>query len=150
MTTTPESRFVRAINKLLPSDIYSEGMANPYRGGTPDRYYEGCRNSIWIEFKYSKDVPATWRISDALSSLQKKWLRRAQKNKTPVAVIAGFNKNGLVFVGEKIWWDTSLHRADIIKLSITKQDIAAFIIMHCGSEKMGMGGDRPPISEYPH
>ena len=132
---TPEALFIRSVNKLLPSDIYSEGIANPYRGGTPDRYYEGCRSHIWIEYKYARAVPASWRISDHVTSLQKRWITRAQRNNIPVAVIAGFNKGGLVFVGEKIFWDTSLHRADIQKLSISKQDIAAFIIVHCGSEK---------------
>ncbi len=134
---TPEARFIRSINKLLPSDIYTEGMANPYRGGTPDRYYEGSRGFLWVEYKYTKDVPASWRISDHITSLQKRWIRRAQKNNIPIAVIAGFNKKGLILVKD-MYWDTVMHRDQIKKYSLDKQSIAAFIIAHCGTKEASL------------
>lgn len=134
MATTPESRFIRSVNKLLPSDIYSEGMANPYRGGTPDRYYEGCTNHLWVEYKYTPTVPATWRTRDHITSLQIRWIRRAQKNGVPIVVIAGFDKGGLVLTKD-MYWDLTLRRDDIKKHLLTKQDIAAFIIVHCGSNE---------------
>lgn len=133
MATTPEARFIRSINRLLPSDIYSEGMANPYRGGTPDRYYEGSRSHLWVEYKYIKTVPASWRIKDHVTALQIKWIRRAQKNHVPIAVIAGFNKSGLILV-EDMYWDMSLSRHDINRYLLSKEKIVNFIINHCGSE----------------
>lgn len=135
MATTPESRFIRSINKLLPSDIYSEGMANPYRGGTPDRYYEGPQGFIWIEYKYARAVPASWRTSDHVTALQKKWIRRAQKNNIPIAIIAGFNKGGLILV-QDMYWDTTIHRDQIKKYSLDKEAIASFIIQTCGSNEV--------------
>jgi hypothetical protein len=134
MATTPESRFVRSIGKLLPSDIYSEGMANPYRGGTPDRYYEGCLNHLWVEYKYRPTVPATWRTRDHVTALQIKWIRRAQKNNVPVVVIAGFGKGGLVLTKD-MYWEQLIRRADIENNLLTKQDIATFIITHCGTNE---------------
>lgn len=134
MASTPESRFIRSINKLLPSDIHSEGMANPYRGGTPDRYYEGCKSHLWVEYKYARDIPATWRTRDHVTALQKKWIRRAQKNNVPVVVIAGFNKGGLVLIND-MYWDVLMHRSDIKTKLLPKQDLAAFIITHCGTNE---------------
>jgi hypothetical protein len=130
---TPESKFVRRVGRLLPSDIHSEGMANPYRGGTPDRYYEGNRNCLWAEYKYAKAVPASWCASGHVTSLQRLWITRAQKNHVPVCVIAGFGSHGIVFVKPiQEYWDTIYIREEIKELMLPVQDIAAFIIAHCG------------------
>jgi len=134
MVTTPESRFIRRVNKLLPSDIHSEGMANPYRSGTPDRYYEGCTNHLWVEYKYTKDVPATWKARDHITSLQIRWIRRAQKNNIPVVVIVGFGKHGLILTKD-MFWDVTIYREDIRKHMLPIQDLAAFINIHCGSNE---------------
>lgn len=128
--TTPESRFVRRVNKLLPSEVYSEGMANPYRGGTPDRYYEGPANCLWVEYKYMKAVPATYKVEDHVTPLQIKWIRRAQSNKVPVVIVCGFGKHGLVLT-QDMFWEITLHREDIKKHMLPIQDIAAFIHLHC-------------------
>ena len=130
---TPEGKFIRRVGRLLPSDIYSEGMANPYRGGTPDRYYEGSRNCLWAEYKYNKTVPAHWRASDHITSLQKMWIARAQKNHTPVCVIAGFGSHAIVFVKPiQDYWDISYTREQVQEKMLPIDDVAAFIITHCG------------------
>jgi hypothetical protein len=135
-TKTPEGKFIRRVGRLLPSDIHSEGMANPYRGGTPDRYYEGNRNCLWAEYKYAKAVPAHWCASGHITGLQKLWIARAQKNHVPVCVIAGFGSHAVVFVKSiHEYWDVPYTREEIKELMLPIDDVAAFIIAHCGLDE---------------
>lgn len=80
MAKGPEARFRDSVERYLSKAIYVEGMANPYRGGTPDRYYEGPSGVLWVEYKWEDNT---------LSELQERWLKRAQLNNVNVAIITG-------------------------------------------------------------
>lgn len=130
MATKPEAAFVKSVNKHLPSVVYHEGMANDYRGGTPDRYYEGNFYHLWIEYKWFKVVPpvielANTKAKTCLSSLQQRWLNRAFFNGQPVAVIVGFRDGGVIMPGNS--WDNRLPRDDFMKLVKTRKEIAQWI-----------------------
>ncbi len=127
-----ESSYIRAVNKFLPLAVHSEGMANPYRGGTPDRYYEGPDGHIWIEYKFFEKLPptidllrSTAKTKPMLSKLQQEWLERAHKNKQPNAVIVGSSEGGLILPG--LSWQKSISRESFRDLMRNKKDIAHWI-----------------------
>ena len=94
--TKPETNFIRRVGKYLPPEVYAEKTNNPYRGGTPDMYYEGGMDILWAEYKYLKKIPPVVDVSKLLSALQYRWLKRAEKNNRTIAVIVGSAKGGMV------------------------------------------------------
>ena len=127
-----EASYIRAVNKHLPLEIHSEGMANPYRGGTPDRYYEGPCDHLWVEYKFFEKLPpvidllrSTEKTKPMLSSLQQEWLERAYRNKQPVAVIVGSPEGGLLL--PCLAWKTPVSRESFRELMRPKKAIAHWI-----------------------
>lgn len=95
MARKPETALIEAVNKQLDPSVYYEKTSNPYRGGTPDVYYEGPGNYLWVEYKYSPTLPPTICLACEkpkvrLSDLQQRWLNRAFRNNSKVAVIYGW------------------------------------------------------------
>jgi hypothetical protein len=123
MSSKPEANFVRSVNKLLPVGIYHEGMSNPYRGGTPDRWYDGPKNDLWVEFKWFASLPP--RIIPNLSPLQKAWLERAHRNGRNVAVILGSPDGCYIYTN--MAWLQVIPRETYKALSITKRNVAEWI-----------------------
>jgi hypothetical protein len=93
MATKPESNFIKRLNKAFskaPDKApYCEKMSNPYRGGTPDVYYEGDKSTLWVEYKWYPRTPKKLSTFENLSPLQTLWVKRAYSNGVNVAVIAG-------------------------------------------------------------
>lgn len=89
MTAKAETTFIQALHKVLPEHVYREKMNNPYRGGTPDCYYEHRRN-LWVEYKFvilpKRDDTF---IACFTSELQRDWLRRCFDNGLNPFVITG-------------------------------------------------------------
>lgn len=148
MSKNPEGRFYEAIEKRLKRHgVYCEGMANPYRGGTPDRYNEGDRCSIWIEYKWYDKLPVrgfdlTAGKNPKLTSLQQEWLERAYKNGVKVYVIVGFpgkkrnEKLGLM-LGNMTWMNR-VEPDDYEEFQLSVDEIAHFLakkLMQPGSVK---------------
>lgn len=99
----PENRYILKIHKDLPKGLYREKMANPYRGGTPDVYYEGNKDILWVEYKYLEKLPPTLTLNNPkgqtkVSPLQERWLRRTSHNGRKAKVILGVgSKQGVIF-----------------------------------------------------
>ena len=104
MPQKPETRAAKLVNDWLPSSVYFEKMHNVYRGGTPDFYYEGPSDMLWVEYKHFPHYPRSWSvITDehrGLSRLQQNWLRRARNNHRKTAVIAKHPQGYALFVGD--------------------------------------------------
>ena len=41
MSSKQEAGFIASVQTHLAKNVYTEGMAHPYRGGTPEQYDEG-------------------------------------------------------------------------------------------------------------
>lgn len=124
MARKPETTASNRINNKL-IDVYFEKMNNPYRGGTPDFYYEGFVNSMWVEYKWYDTKPKQWNLTNPkdpkISKLQQNWLRRAHNNRQLTAVIVGYPNGYSIFEGLS-WEDNLPSREDI-----TAQDVAKWI-----------------------
>lgn len=100
MARKPETDAAKRVNDKLVG-VYFEKMHNPYRGGTPDFYYEGFLDIMWVEYKWYDAKPRTWNLTDPkdpkISRLQQNWLRRAAENGRKTAVIVGYPKGYAIF-----------------------------------------------------
>ncbi len=90
-----ESGFVKAVCRLLPGDVYQQGMAAGAFGsnGTPDRYFD-YRKELWVEFKMATSHGSRgYNVGDGensmLSGLQKAWLCRRWRAGRNACVIVG-------------------------------------------------------------
>lgn len=100
----PEARLVTRFNNLLDKvgPVYHQGMFTPYSNGTPDQYYEGHKDAVFVEFKW-KPRKATLGnhisidIAKLLSPLQRVWARRRRTNGHAAWVVVGLG-NDLVVV----------------------------------------------------
>lgn len=102
----PEDRFLKAVNKLIPDDVYREKMFNPMRGGTPDMYYEATRIK-WVEFKYLKQTPIR-KFTPDLTKLQSRWLLRNFEKGHEPWVIVGCPGGGFVLTSP-VQWDCQVN-----------------------------------------
>ncbi|NIT13216.1 MAG: hypothetical protein GTN99_02930 [Candidatus Dadabacteria bacterium] len=103
MGQKPEARFIQSIERYLSPLVYRQSMYTPYSNGTPDRYYEGPYNQLWVEYKFTTALkPRPFKPIDLVTKLQAKWLLRAYKNGIPVAIILGNPKGGAMYMNKEL------------------------------------------------
>lgn len=102
-----EHSFVSAIHRKLRGDprIDIWKIHDQYAGGVPDAVYFGNKGTIWVEYKYIKQLPKKDDTlinlchSKYLSPLQQSWLERKHLLNTRIAVIVGSPCGHQVFEG---------------------------------------------------
>lgn len=102
MAVKPENVFRRSVHKHLSAGVYQEKMNNPFNAGTPDDYYEGDKDIIWVEWKYLPKAPVR-QFTPKLTPLQVHWLDRAYKNGRNVQVIVGTKTGGYILRHPNEW-----------------------------------------------
>lgn len=112
----PERRYRDRVNKKLPAVVYTQCMGGTATNGTPDSYYEGNADILWVEWKWTSALNP--RKLPNPSPLQDRWLTRAQHNGLRVAVICGSETYAYVLTSNW-WWDNSLEFA--LKLKNVKE-----------------------------
>ena len=120
MAAKPETRFIARVHKKLDKEVYREKTNNPYRGGTPDCYYEGPLDICWAEYKYLQRIPGVVDVRKLLSDLQYRWLDRATTNNKTTLVIVGCDGGGAILRHIT----PPLSKDDFIKRVIPVQSIA--------------------------
>jgi hypothetical protein len=129
MSAKPENSFIHGVHRYVT--CYKEKMNNPYRGGTPDVYYEGNRNCLWVEYKFIL-VPArdTSFILPELSDLQKHWLRRCHANTGRARVVIGCKAGGVMMQHPDQWEDYTTVR-DFKDALLDRKALGAMIDALC-------------------
>lgn len=131
MARKPENSFITGVHKYIPAQIHCEKMANPYRGGTADVWYDGKRDH-WVEYKFivvPKRAETMIDIPALLSTLQKDWLTERYNNGRTVAVVVGSAKGGVIFEG--IDWLQPINTLHFQRRLNTRKDIAEWITRRC-------------------
>lgn len=96
MASKPETNFIKKIHSRLDSCVYREKMANPYRGGTPDVYYEGHHGVLWVEYKYWRSIKRQFTPEEIVSPKQWFWIQRAHANNVNIVTIIGYEDKGVI------------------------------------------------------
>lgn len=99
MSRKPESGFIARVHNHLQKSVWREKMYNPYRSGTPDVWYSGKVNDLWVEYKYIPRLPkkTTTIIPINLSALQEQWIKNRSEEGRNVWVIVGCPQGGSVY-----------------------------------------------------
>lgn len=131
MARKPEATFVGSIHRHLDLEqVHAEGMANDYRGGTPDKYYDGTRGDIWVEYKFLQTIPPIIDLRSktqkvVLSALQAQWINRRAKNGGNAYVIVGCKEGGVILTHGQ--WNEPIARKDFIDRLLTRKELAHWI-----------------------
>ncbi len=128
MSAKPETTFINALHRKLPTSVYHMKNNNPYTGGIPDCYYSGQSGDLWIEFKYLPTMPVRAEVHPAklLSALQMEWLNGRYAEGRNVAVIIGAPKGGVLLVDRA--WEMSLSPQLFASLIRSKDDLIEWIM----------------------
>jgi hypothetical protein len=100
-----EHSFIKAVHRSLPSEVYRWKICDTFTGGVPDAFYAGPAGTIFIEYKYIKEIPKkkTTKIKNTLSSLQKLWLTQMESFDQAVAAVIGVGNNVIVLSNSALW-----------------------------------------------
>jgi hypothetical protein len=144
LAAKPETTFYTSVHKHLPSPdkLHREKMANPYRGGTADHWYDGQKADLWVEWKFivlpKRDdtiidlvTPRGKKGESPLSALQQDWLGGRYINGRSVWVIVGCKEGGVIMRAPDEWnapWKAGVFRANLQ----SRPSIAAAILEHTG------------------
>ena len=149
MSTKPETLLIARVHRHLDKAVYREKMANPYRGGTPDSYYEGNKTVLWVEWKHYPSQPRVFDVTkqEKLTKLQQRWLKRAHGNGVCTAVMAGTPAG--IIICEGLTW-TVPHKPSIF---YTAEETAKWIEkLTMEPMKMawyGLASNEKNCSQYP-
>lgn len=138
--STPENSFIRGVHRYVTA--YFEKTNNPYRGGTPDCYYEDT-GMLWIEYKFivvpkREDTP----VLANLSELQKSWLRRCHDKTGRARVVIGCKAGGALLQspGE---WEEPMPARRFKQLVLSRPALGAAISALCQTSSICL---RPHVS----
>ncbi len=99
-----EKNLIKAINNRLPRKLHSQSMTfgSASMNGTPDRYYDGSKDDLWVEYKMLDAMPRSKLVGgvDAkkkgcYSPLQYDWMCRRYNH----CLAAGRTPNVIGIVG---------------------------------------------------
>jgi hypothetical protein len=123
----PETTYYRSIVKLLP-DVYSEKMSNPYSSGTPDLWFSGRNDDLWLEVKYLVLPKRGHTMVDFdLSARQQLWLRNRHAEGRSTGVLIGSPEGGLLLLN--LDWEVTFPAEDF-RLHAVAKDVIASRIRH--------------------
>jgi hypothetical protein len=140
VASKPETTFYTSVHRFLPplSELHREKMANPYRGGTADHWYDAVRD-LWVEWKFIKVPKRDDTVIDfvngkdpIISNLQQEWIKGRCANNRHVWVIAGCDLGGVIMEHPFQWqtpWTAKHFREELLP----RKSIAARIWNHCRS-----------------
>ncbi len=140
MASKPETTFYTSVHRFLPplSQLHREKMANPYRGGTADHWYDATRD-LWVEWKFIKVPKRDDTVIDfvngkdpIISNLQQEWIKGRYANNRHVWIIVGCEDGGVIMEHPFQWqapWTAKQFREKLLP----RKNIAARIWNHCRS-----------------
>ena len=120
-----EHSFVKSIHNYLDPRVYKWKIHDTYTGGVPDAFYSGPVGSLFVEYKYIKQLPKknTTLLRHSLSKLQDAWLERV-KPATPVALILGVEDTALIILAA---FSLEISKMHYIDACISRKGVAEWI-----------------------
>lgn len=90
----------------------------------------GSAGSLWAEYKYIKKLPVrdTTRLRTSLSEQQRLWLKRLVDFKHQAVLIIGVEDTAVIL---REHWHQDITKADYLKRSIPRRDVARWIEEVC-------------------
>lgn len=126
-----EKELYKAVDNRLPVSIHRQSMtgAAMTANGTPDRYYDGTRRDLWVEYKILKGIPRSGIVVGDYTKLQLAWLERRHKIGQNAIGIVGLPNRTAVLQCTPIEWREGSPIANAVPL----KDVAMWIESFVGS-----------------
>lgn len=125
-----ERAFYEAINRRLPKSIHTQSLTplSMYMGGTPDRWYEGKKRDLYVEFKVLGSIPRSEIIKGTYTAAQIRWMSRRWAKRGDIIGLVGLpNMTAAIQLGPREWEEgTPLSDARSF------DEVAHWIIDFCG------------------
>lgn len=138
-----EGQMRQAIKRYLPRIIHRQSMtgATEATNGTPDDYFDGTCDDMWVEFKVITHWPRSGILTVApilnvkkqprgrLTVLQANWIKRRHDVGQNAHVMLGLpDRKVLIIQGCDIYDDNIVDHCE----TVTLKDAAEWIIERCG------------------
>jgi hypothetical protein len=134
-----EANLIAAIKRLTKT-LHQQSLtgASMAANGTPDRYYDGDRSDLWVEYKALTSIPRSGIVIGAYTQLQLAWMERRYKNestfhtiygqpcKNVIGVVGLPNRTAVIQFTPKEWREGSP-----VTNARTIKDVAAWIHAFC-------------------
>lgn len=138
-----EKNLIKAINNRLPKKLHSQSMTlgSLTQNGTPDRYYDGTLNDLWVEYKQLEAMPRSGLVGmvdpkkrGCYSPLQYDWMLRrynnciaAYKQPNVIGIVGLPNRTAVIQYTPDEW----LHGSPVSHAQ-SYDDVAALILAFVG------------------
>lgn len=132
-----ESTLVKWVKDHLPSTLHSQSMTfgSLSMNGTPDRYFDGPKGDLWVEFKQLSAMPRDGLVGGVddkkrgcYSSLQYRWMARRWSRGRNVLGVIGLPDKRVVIQGSPTQWSNK----SPISNAVPRQALIETIIDFCG------------------
>ena len=131
MSAKPETTFINALHRKLPTSVYHMKNNNPYVGGIFDKWYSGKSGDLWVEYKFlvlpKRDTTA---VEITLSPLQMKWGRERYDEGRNVIVIVGCKEGGVLLTD--LEWEKPMACAIFKQRLRSRKELADVITLYTG------------------
>lgn len=131
MAQKPEAKYKQAVHRHLDASIHHQGMYTPFSAGTPDHWYSGVEDDLWIEFKWDDAAPRRVHLCNPqvkypkMSGKQQQWLRARYSEGRNVAVVYATKEGGIIL--EALAWEYPLDKEVFLTRAITAKEVALWI-----------------------
>lgn len=134
-----EKELYQAINRLLPKSIHHQSLTygSISYGGTPDRWYEGEYDDLWVEFKMLRHMPKDGIVRGDYSAKQLLWMERRYHRPRwkdeilmigdVVGIVGLPDRTAVIQTTPKEWREGIGHAA-----AMSLKEVAEWIIDFCG------------------
>ena len=126
-----EKELYQAVDKLLHVTIHKQSMtgASMAANGTPDRYYDGSKADLWVEYKLLKGIPRDGIVRGEYTALQLRWMeRRYRVGKNMVGIVGLPNRTAVIQATPLEWGEGSP-----IVNAMTLKEVACWIESFVGN-----------------
>jgi len=131
MSQKPESKFKAKVHRYLDPSIYNQGMYTPFSSGTPDHWYSGVEDDLWVEYKWDAKTPSRIHLCNPdvkypkITGKQQSWLKGRYNEGRNIAVVYA-TPDGAVVLQSRAW-EQPLEREVFMARIADAKDIARWI-----------------------
>lgn len=129
-----EGLYVKRIHRhmdAMDEPPYREKNHNVFHSGTPDVFYSGTKNDLWVEYKYVTTLKLVggW-IRTSLSPRQSLWLRDRWAEGRNCRLIIGSFVGSIIIDGPEFKPEVLVE--DLRNSALTEKQVAEWITEFCG------------------
>ena len=125
-----EKDLYRKVDKLIPTTVHRQSMTGSAMtaNGTPDRYYDGTKRDLWVEYKMLSNMPRSHYVVGKYTALQYQWMdRRYATGKNVIGVVGLPDGTAVIQTTPEEW-----HEGVSIFARKAVKEVSAWICDFCG------------------